>query len=140
MQPLGAIAGTVGIQMPQDFSLDDYNSIHECCRKKIRCKSLYNQFAAAWNAVAYRFRSMCEHDEAFRKALATSDHESGNRLHGILILKALPLDLRDPGRLNAGVTLKQTKGPCALDTAMLVRIARKHDACLEFPGQVKDLP
>ncbi len=56
--------------MSRDFPLDAYNSVHaqvNCAR--LRSKKKQSEFGRAWNAVAYRYKAMTEHDSNFRSQL-----------------------------------------------------------------------
>jgi hypothetical protein len=59
--------------MPDDFPVHEYEEMHRLVIKRnsiapIDSASL-SQFQGGWNAVAHRFRSTADHDEAFTKAI-----------------------------------------------------------------------
>jgi hypothetical protein len=61
---------SIGIEMPDDFPTQPYEAIHN--RMSIKRDSYldaWREFAAAWNAVAYRFLSCTEHDKAFTESV-----------------------------------------------------------------------
>ena len=61
---------TIGIVMPQDFEVVSYEAVHSrAVARKEACPESYDQFAGAWRAVAYRFRSCTEHDLAFTESI-----------------------------------------------------------------------
>ncbi|NBX03534.1 MAG: hypothetical protein EBR02_05675 [Alphaproteobacteria bacterium] len=52
---------TNGLVMPLDFPVADYEAIHSIVEPRTRkAKETYEQFAGAWNAVAYRFLALTE--------------------------------------------------------------------------------
>jgi len=56
--------------MPKDFPLDAFNSVHtQIKRARLRSKKKKREFSRAWNAVAYRYKAMTEHDSNFRNQL-----------------------------------------------------------------------
>lgn len=60
----------VGIIMPKDFPLEAFNSVHtQINRARLRSKKKKGEFSQAWNAVAYRYKAMTEHDSNFRNQL-----------------------------------------------------------------------
>jgi len=63
---------TVGIIMPQDFPQTKYEAIHQHCQPKIEANpdEKWDEYMFAWNAVAYRFSALAEHDEKFRSAFS----------------------------------------------------------------------
>jgi len=64
------IAFNVGVPMPGDFPLDEYNSVHKQLKgARLRSKKKRSEFSRAWNAVAYRYKAMTEHDSRFRSQL-----------------------------------------------------------------------
>jgi hypothetical protein len=64
------VANTVGIQMPADFPLAVYNDIvAHVVPLQPRFPDAYRHNAGAWNAVAIRFRSAAEADDAFQSSL-----------------------------------------------------------------------
>jgi hypothetical protein len=61
---------TIDIEMPQDFGAKSYEDIYNhVASKRDRHPDSWREFASAWNAVAYRFRSCAESDEAFTKSI-----------------------------------------------------------------------
>jgi hypothetical protein len=69
---LKRIASTVGIRMPADFALEPYEVIHRQMTAHL-ARTPWLEWAGAWNAIAYRFVSMADHDAAFRRLIARSD-------------------------------------------------------------------
>lgn len=64
---------TVGTTMPEDFPSRAYQSINSCVvRRKDTCPGPWGQYAQAWNALAYRFLSCTEHDEAFTSSIKST--------------------------------------------------------------------
>jgi len=64
---------TVGITLPVDFPRLPYEAIHEYCQPKMKpnppLPMNWEQYAAAWNAIAYRFLAVTDHDQAFASAI-----------------------------------------------------------------------
>ncbi len=61
---------SVGIILSRDFPLDAYNSVHTQVKlARLRSKKKRSEFGRAWNAVAYRYKAMTEHDSNFRSQL-----------------------------------------------------------------------
>lgn len=63
--------------MPSDFPRTPYEAIQNLCTAK-RESSLgplatWTEYSAAWNAVAYRFHAVTDHDEAFIEAVGKGD-------------------------------------------------------------------
>lgn len=57
--------------MPGDFPAAEYDSIHRKVEPLARRTSdVYEQFAGAWNAQAYRFLAMTEYEAAFSASIA----------------------------------------------------------------------
>ena len=70
------LAVTVGIELPPNFPLADYNAIHQrVAPLQPRLPEPFKQYAGAWNAVAFRYRAATEAIDALRKALEASDSE-----------------------------------------------------------------
>jgi hypothetical protein len=69
-----------GICMPKDFPQKLYEEIHSHCQPRMTPEppngERWNEYMAAWNAVAYRFRAVADHDEAFVLALFPDTHEN----------------------------------------------------------------
>jgi hypothetical protein len=71
------MAFTVGIELPPNFPLTDYNAIHQrLAPLQPRLPEPFKQYAGAWNAVAYRYRAATEAIGTLRVALAATDPES----------------------------------------------------------------
>ncbi len=67
---LGQFVSTIGTEMPQDFPAKPYeNILKRLVGESDRHPSFWSEFASAWSAVAYRFRSCAEHDEAFAESI-----------------------------------------------------------------------
>lgn len=61
---------TVGIEMPADFPVKPYEAIYNrLASKQDTYFDSWYEFIRAWDAVAYRFRSCAEHDEAFAESI-----------------------------------------------------------------------
>ena len=61
---------TVGIVMPKDFEATAYESVHARINANQNTESdTWQQYAGAWNAVAYRFLSVTESDKMFTKSI-----------------------------------------------------------------------
>lgn len=64
---------TIGIVMPEDFAVEAYEAIYCRVVKKIGTQSnSYDEFASAWNAVAYRFLSCTEYNKTFTESIQKS--------------------------------------------------------------------
>jgi hypothetical protein len=63
---------TIGYPVPADFPAADYNLIHTKMQQWSAADSVFWEYAFAWNAVAYRFTQMADHDEAYRSTLTDS--------------------------------------------------------------------
>jgi hypothetical protein len=62
----GVSLKTNGLVMPVDFPTDHYNDIFErTLPRATESPAIYEQFAGAWNAVAYRFLAMADDEAAF---------------------------------------------------------------------------
>jgi hypothetical protein len=56
--------------MPEDFDTVSYEAVHSrAATRKESSPESYSQFAGAWRAVAYRFKSCTEHDLAFTESI-----------------------------------------------------------------------
>jgi hypothetical protein len=61
---------TVGLEMPDDFPADAYEAVHRTvCARPAKSPATWREYAGAWNAVAYRFKSLADHDEAFTASI-----------------------------------------------------------------------
>lgn len=57
---------TIGFTLPSDFPSAEYEAVHARIKEKRDKYAIpWDQYAGGWNAVAYRFLSCAEHDEAF---------------------------------------------------------------------------
>jgi hypothetical protein len=57
---------TNGLVMPVDFPTAHYNDVFERTLSKVAASpAIHEQFAGAWNAVAYRFQAMADDEMAF---------------------------------------------------------------------------
>lgn len=54
-----------GLIAPSDFPVSQYESIHKIIESKAAGHSLYDHYAGAWNALAYRFCASIDHKNAF---------------------------------------------------------------------------
>jgi hypothetical protein len=67
------MVSTIGLNMPGDFPKAEYESLHKhVITRNGKSKidgTVLDQFRGGWNAVAYRFRAMAEHDDSFVKAI-----------------------------------------------------------------------
>jgi hypothetical protein len=62
---------TNGLVMPSDFPVAEYEAVHGIVEPRTRNKKdSYEQFAGAWNAVAYRFLALTEYELAFNHSLS----------------------------------------------------------------------
>lgn len=61
---------TNGLLVPPDFPAAPYNSIHKRVVATRGQHPLYEHHAGAWNALAYRFRSLADSGEQFASSLA----------------------------------------------------------------------
>ncbi|MGA3296449.1 MAG: hypothetical protein ABSD41_03255 [Candidatus Bathyarchaeia archaeon] len=61
----------IGIEMPQDFPIKPYENVLKRLvdENDRHPTSFWSEFASAWNAIAYRFRSCAEHDGAFTESI-----------------------------------------------------------------------
>jgi hypothetical protein len=67
---LNGFVSSVGIEMPQDFPAKPYKDIiNHVADQRDKHPDSWPEFGTAWNAVAYRFRSCAEHDEAFTESI-----------------------------------------------------------------------
>jgi hypothetical protein len=72
MTPTNAPLSINGLIMPPDFPVAEYESVHKRVEPRARSsKDIYEQFAGAWNAVAYRFLAVTEYETAFGASLST---------------------------------------------------------------------
>lgn len=61
---------TTGLQMPEDFPVVPYEAIHRSvARTKDDHPHAWEQYSAAWNAVAHRFASCAYHDSEFTESI-----------------------------------------------------------------------
>jgi hypothetical protein len=63
----------LGLEMPDDFPAGPYNSVLATVRRWHRPDAptaTYPDFYSAWSAMAYRFKALAEHDEAFASSCA----------------------------------------------------------------------
>jgi hypothetical protein len=64
---------TNGLIMPRDFPAVEYESIHRKAESHARQSiDTYVQFASAWNAQAYRFLALTEHEISLSSSLAAA--------------------------------------------------------------------
>jgi hypothetical protein len=57
---------TVGLNMPDDFPAEAYNAVYTRVSPKQKLYPIpWPEWAGAWNALAYRFQSLADHDAAF---------------------------------------------------------------------------
>jgi hypothetical protein len=57
---------TNGLLMPVDFPTAQYNDVYERTLSQVTASpAIHEQFAGAWNAVAYRFQAMADDEIAF---------------------------------------------------------------------------
>jgi hypothetical protein len=70
-----AIVQTIGIDMPSDFPTVPYNAINATIglyRPKAPSLVLWGEYAAGWNAVASRFKTAADADNAFNASITQS--------------------------------------------------------------------
>jgi len=65
---------TIGLIMPSDFPVAHYESINQRARNHGGDSAVQEQFAGAWNAVAYRFDAVVEYQAALSASLDRSHH------------------------------------------------------------------
>jgi hypothetical protein len=68
---MGQTVITIGYPVPDDFPAADYDLIHTKVATR-SAESVFWEYAFAWNAVAYRFTQMADHDETYRRTLTDS--------------------------------------------------------------------
>jgi hypothetical protein len=57
---------TIGLTAPSDFPSAEYEAVHARIKEKREKYPIpWDQYAGGWNAVAYRFITCAEHDDAF---------------------------------------------------------------------------
>ena len=70
---------TVGIIMPSDFPQVPYDAIHRYCLPTVTNEppdgEKWCEYQGAWNAIAYRFRALSDHDVAYVDAIAGQNPE-----------------------------------------------------------------
>jgi hypothetical protein len=75
MEPKKAslIATSMDLEVPHDFPAETFDQIHQKVQKKVGGYDsnpvFWNQYGAAWNALAYRFRACAEFDEEFTDSI-----------------------------------------------------------------------
>lgn len=78
-----SVLTTIGISMPADFPARDHEAIHEHCKPKMTpnppLATHWSEYSAAWNAIAYRFRAVADHDEEFKAAITRQEHSDRYR-------------------------------------------------------------
>jgi hypothetical protein len=63
-------SSVLGFAMPEDFDIVRYEAVHShVTAQKEAFPESYRQFADAWRAIAYRFKSTAEHDLTFRESI-----------------------------------------------------------------------
>jgi hypothetical protein len=55
--------------MPDSFPADQFDRIYQTVANRYRQHPNYSQYQGAWNAVAYRYKAMVEHDERFTASI-----------------------------------------------------------------------
>jgi hypothetical protein len=73
------IVNTIGINMPDDFPVDAYNGVHDRLREyrsRNPAASAWLEYAAGWNAVAMRFKTMGDADEQYIRQIITAGRAS----------------------------------------------------------------
>jgi hypothetical protein len=78
------MVNTIGINMPDDFPTDAYNSVHDRLREyrnRNPDSAAWLEYAAGWNAVASRFKTMAEADKQFTLQLTTQGARRDSLLH-----------------------------------------------------------
>lgn len=62
---------TVGIDLPGDFPLSEYNGVHDkVAPLQPQFTEAFRHYAGAWNAVAFRYRAAAESDDSYKEATA----------------------------------------------------------------------
>lgn len=68
-----------GIEMPEDFSCENYDEIFKIVHGLIKpsepLPNVWIEFSSGWNAISFRYKAMCHHDEQFRNTLGDRGHE-----------------------------------------------------------------
>jgi hypothetical protein len=73
-QERGGRLASVGIAMPADFNLSGYDAVNVCMASyKSTHPAQWGSFAAAWNAVAYRYCGLAEADKELRTSITSSN-------------------------------------------------------------------
>ena len=68
-----AIAGAIGIEMPEDFPTAAHNAVCETLGPhQPRNPSVWREYAGGWNAVAIRFRTAADADNDFTSSICQS--------------------------------------------------------------------
>jgi hypothetical protein len=63
-----SVVNTTGLDMPNDFAVGPYEEIHNYLKQKRSIHEIaWDEYAAAWNAISYRFYSLSECDIAYTK-------------------------------------------------------------------------
>jgi hypothetical protein len=62
---------TNGLELPSDFPSASYEEIHSVIVKKHAQHALYEHYAGAWNAIAYRFLEATERGDEFAASVGT---------------------------------------------------------------------
>src|SRR3989344_958539 len=60
-----------GLNISEGFPIASYELIFEIINSAPKDSKLYEHFAGAWNAIAYRFQAVVEHGNAFAALIAT---------------------------------------------------------------------
>jgi hypothetical protein len=70
----GGRVSTTGLEMPPDFPIAPYEAIFEIVHPYAASDAnAYGEFGTGWNALAWRYAAVADHDEAFTESL---------RIHG----------------------------------------------------------
>lgn len=73
---MGTTVSTIGILMPNDFPVWEYDEMQRLVIKRNSKSAIdsvvLSQFLGGWNAVAHRFRATADHDQAFTRAVNSS--------------------------------------------------------------------
>jgi hypothetical protein len=75
------VVNTVGIAMPDDFPTNAYNSVHDRLREyrnRNPDDPAWLEYAAGWNAVASRFKTMATADEEFAQQIIAEQVRQGS--------------------------------------------------------------
>jgi hypothetical protein len=62
-----------GLIVPEDFPVVEYEAIQQRVERARGTSTIYEEFAGAWNAIAYRFVAVTEYESILRTSLTPTD-------------------------------------------------------------------